>query len=358
MRDKLTIIIPTHNRPAILNRAVSYYASWDCQIIICDSSPEIVTIHNFKNIDHRHHFGESFSEKLYNALKVVTTPFVCLCADDDFLALHGILEGIIFLDKNDDYVSVQGRYVQFWSSGKFILSGPLYSKVYGLHLSQADPKERVIASANAGMHQILSLHRTNVLTKVFSVCQDVKIVTFAEYTSNLVGLFFGKHIMLPVFWMARDTATYTTYNYTQNNENTVVNKQQLSLFLQSKDGLRYKKNFSEMFSKTTTQSINEGEKLFDKAFFEVYLREELNKIKSITQQKSSKGFRSFIIELLPHKIKDWLKSNIYIYIKDWRKSKAYSFPFTERSTYISDWKSILKVIRRFKDLPIVDKQME
>lgn len=345
MRDKVTIVIPTHNRPAILNRAISYYSSWDCQIIICDSSPEIETVHKHKNVDHRHHFGESFSEKIYNALKCVTTSFVCLCADDDFLALHGIMEGITFLEKNDEYVSVQGRYVQFRSSGKFVLSVPLYTKAYGLHLCQDDPIERIIASANAGMHQILSLHRTNVLTNVFSVCHDVSVVTFAEYTSNLVGVFFGKHIMLPVFWMARDAATYTTYNYTQGNVNTVVNKQHLGLFLQSKDGLRYKNNFSKLFSRITHKSISEGEKLFTKAFFEIYLRDEKEMKKPGVLLKISKGIRSFIIGIFPNIIKDWLYS------------KKYSFPFIDKSTNTSDWKSMLKVIKIFNDLPIVERRM-
>lgn len=47
---------------------------------------------------------------------------------------------------------------------------------------------------------------------VFSICQDIAILSFAEYTSNLVGLFFGKHKILPMFWMARDAARYTSYN--------------------------------------------------------------------------------------------------------------------------------------------------
>jgi glycosyltransferase domain-containing protein len=343
MRDKVTVIIPTHNRPKILNRAVSYYSSWDCQIIICDSSSEIETLHNHKNIDHRHHFDESFSNKIYNALKGVTTPFVCLCADDDFLALNGVMEGITFLEKNDDYVSVHGRYIQFCYSGKSVLSWPLYPKAYGMHLSQDDPKERIVASANVGMQQLYSLHRTDVLKNTFLVCNDVTILTFAEYTSNLVGVFFGKHIMLPVFWMARDAARYTTYNFSSNDVNSVVDKKNLSLFLQSIDGLRYKKNFSELFSKITRQSINEGEKIFDKSFFEIYLRDEKKMIEPVALQKSISRFRSFIHGLIPQKIIDW------------RNRNTYPFPFTEKSTYKSDWKSIVKVIRKFKDLPIVEK---
>ena len=38
MKDKLTIIIPTHERHHVLARAIDYYSSWDCKIIIADSS--------------------------------------------------------------------------------------------------------------------------------------------------------------------------------------------------------------------------------------------------------------------------------------------------------------------------------
>jgi glycosyltransferase domain-containing protein len=345
MKDKITIVIPTHNRSAILNRAIFYYSSWDCQIIICDSSPEIETLHNHRNVDHRHHLGESFSEKIYNALMGVTTPFVCLCADDDFLTIHGIIEGINWLENNADYVSVQGRYVQFRFSGKFILSVPLYHEIYGMHFNQDDSKDRVIASANAGMHQIYSLHRTEVLKNTFSVCQDIKIITFAEYTSNLVGMFFGKHIMLPVFWMARDAERYTTYNFNLNDGdvNSIVKKQNLIHFLQSKDGLRYKKNFSGLFSKITHQSSGEGESLFNKVFFEIYLRDDLKIPKPLAQLKKVPWLRSFIKSLIPQIIKDWLNSN--------------RFPFTEEPIYKSDWESIVKVISKFKNLPIVEREI-
>lgn len=343
MRNKVTIIIPTHNRSAILNRAISYYTSWDCQVIICDSSPEIETEHRYKNIEHRHYCGGSFSEKIFKVLKSVTTPYVCLCADDDFLALNGIMDGITFLEENHEYISVQGRYVQFWSSGESVSVAPLYPKAYGMHLCQDDPRERIIASANAGMHHIFSLHRTTVLANIFSVCHDVSIITFAEYTSNLVGVFFGKHIVLPVFWMARDAATYTTYNYTEGNANTIVNKQQLGQFLKSKDGIRYQKKFSKLYSNITLQPISEGDKLFSKAFFEIYLHEEKKSTKMFILQKNKKWFRTLIIGLIPQIIKISLKKKIY------------SFPFTEKSIYVSDWKSILKVIRRFKNLPTVEK---
>lgn len=111
MREKLTIVIPIHNRHLVLERAISYYSLWDCEIIICNSSPVIKSLFNKNNFNHIHYADVNFSKKIYNVLKTVTTPFVYLCADDDFLALNGIIEGIDFLEKNNHYVSVQGRYL-------------------------------------------------------------------------------------------------------------------------------------------------------------------------------------------------------------------------------------------------------
>ena len=38
MSEKITIVIPTHNRHALIERALGYYKTFGCPVIVCDSS--------------------------------------------------------------------------------------------------------------------------------------------------------------------------------------------------------------------------------------------------------------------------------------------------------------------------------
>lgn len=360
MKDKVTIIIPTHNRPLLIGRAVAYYGKWDCRIIICDSSTEIQKI-NKKNIDHIHFPGEFFSQKIKHALELVTTPFVCLCADDDFLAYHGVLKGLEFLEMKQDYVSVQGKYVQFWLSEKIISCVPLYHRIYGMHINDSDPGQRIIDSANLGMHQLYSLYRTEILKKTFFVCGDEKAATLTEYSSNLVGMFYGKHIMLPVFWMARDAKRYTEYNVTLNNANTVIQKPQLKDFLLSEQGQQFRRKFCDLFSKVTGKPEIEANHLFDKVFFDIYLVDTPSKPVAKTSEISINQFskpwsiKSIVKEILPapvrKKYRQFTKSLVPKFILQRRNSRLYPFPFSEDQTYLNDWKEMTKIIKLHGSFP-------
>ncbi len=40
LNELLTVVLITHNRPAFLRRAVKYYSSLPCRIMVLDSTPE------------------------------------------------------------------------------------------------------------------------------------------------------------------------------------------------------------------------------------------------------------------------------------------------------------------------------
>ncbi len=352
MNDQLTIVIPTHNRPLPVKRAIDYYSRWGCRVIVCDSSLHFSKETGYENIDHLHFPGQNFSEKIFNALQLVTTPFACLCADDDFLSQDGIRRGMDFLDLNKEYVSVQGRYIQFWLAGKYIPCVPLYKPAFGNHFGEDSPEQRILSSARSGMHQLYSLHRTDILLHSFSICKDIKLPTLSEYSSNIVGMIFGKHIMLPIFWMARDRERYTEYNYTEANENTIMRRPQLRNYLLSVEGNPYKENFSKLYAKITGLGISDGNQLFDKVFFEIYLPDvnvstsEVVVKPRLVQKPGGFGnlIKSAIPSRLPGKIRSFMKSLIPKKLIDWRNSKLYPFPFMEEPAFSIDWEGMKKII--------------
>ena len=86
MKEKLTIIIATHNRPALIARALDYYMKWNCTIFVCDSSCDRPKFVDSPKIQVLHTPELLYNQKIHEALKKVITPYVCMSADDDFLA--------------------------------------------------------------------------------------------------------------------------------------------------------------------------------------------------------------------------------------------------------------------------------
>ena len=122
-----TIIIPTLERHDILLRAIDYYQHFDCNVLIADSSEKKFS-HKFSdNIIYKHLPKTAFAKKISEATKNVTTPYVCVSADDDYFIQSSLKTGACFLDDNPDYVSVQGRYYQFELIKNQVAFSPRYA---------------------------------------------------------------------------------------------------------------------------------------------------------------------------------------------------------------------------------------
>ena len=109
-----TIIIPTHERHDLLKISIDYYKNWSSNIVIADSSEKELSINLPDNFIYLHCPLANFGDKLNIAIAKVSTNYVAICADDDFLAISGIIQGIKFLDGNPNYVSVQGNIISFY----------------------------------------------------------------------------------------------------------------------------------------------------------------------------------------------------------------------------------------------------
>lgn len=117
---KVTLTLPTKNRPELLGRVLSYYAKMKASftLYICDSSdPEFADKMSevIEKFDHllslrRFCFPPSMggTRAVAMALSQVETPYAIFVGDDDFLIPDRVEEGVRFLDQNSDYSLVGG----------------------------------------------------------------------------------------------------------------------------------------------------------------------------------------------------------------------------------------------------------
>jgi len=115
LNELLTVVLITHNRPAFLRRAVKYYSSLPCKIMVLDSTVERPE-GDFSAVDYHHvpqfaYWG--MQAKLAYGVERLTTPYMVLAADDDFILHDSLAESVSFLDANQDYGMCHGYCLMY-----------------------------------------------------------------------------------------------------------------------------------------------------------------------------------------------------------------------------------------------------
>ncbi len=116
----VTIIIPSFNRPEYIKRSIKYYSLFDFMDVIYlegSDNPVDLDFSNYSNIKYKHIPGLSLGERTVQGLKQVKTKYVITCADDDFVPIQALLNGIKCLDSKD-YDVYLGDYWFFTSDEK------------------------------------------------------------------------------------------------------------------------------------------------------------------------------------------------------------------------------------------------
>lgn len=277
IKSQLAIIIPTHCRPLLVERALAYYGQFEVEVVVVDSSPQPMTMDLPRNIRYLHRPAKSFAERVGMALIELDKPFVALCPDDDFLAIDGIERGVKYLMDHADYSAVNGRYISFSANAASIEISVCYAETKDYSISSDDPSSRVFTAMDEYANTMYSVFRFNVMEQAIHLAKSVEEVTAVEISLVLIGSLLGKTHTLPVFWMARDVARYSDYvsldgqrYQAQNPISTLVPPTMVVTdwvsYLQSGSGKSLRKEFGNLFERVTTKSAEEGEALFDAAF--------------------------------------------------------------------------------------------
>ncbi len=274
-----TIIIPTLERHNVLLRSIDYYQHFNCNVFIADASARKINCEFPDNVIYKHLPGSSYGKRILETAKDVTTPYACLGPDDDYFLESGLKAGARFLDDHLDYVSVQGIYLGFKLIKNQVVFSPRYSRDASHYAVEAeDSFSRIVRAFNPHMHQLYSIHRTDLLIKSLQLSANISNPQIVEYTQPLVPMCYGKHKVLPILWMARDMYTFDPVRRQRNlteklkvgsvtshyrRYNQVVNK--IEDFLDSEECGLVKKKFRGVISKLVKDN-KESDKLFRAAF--------------------------------------------------------------------------------------------
>jgi glycosyltransferase domain-containing protein len=128
---------------------------------------------------------EVYTKKIHEALSLVKTEYVALCADDDFILHQGLEQGIKFLDNNADYVFYQGMAYFFQALGKRLALWPF---LYSADFNSDDWVTRVTASKNTVFYGV---NRTGVALKAFSLLQAQALVQNESAAGLIDAIFTG-----------------------------------------------------------------------------------------------------------------------------------------------------------------------
>lgn len=118
--NDFTLLIPTHQRAALLRRLLAYYerTSFPYDIVVADSSLKEIAEENERTCEHfsslrlRYLSFDPKTEifdKITETLAIIDSPYIALCSDDDFLATAASERAVLFLQEHADYAAVSGR---------------------------------------------------------------------------------------------------------------------------------------------------------------------------------------------------------------------------------------------------------
>jgi glycosyltransferase domain-containing protein len=355
-----SIIIPTHNRPKLLQRSIKYYEENlfnNFKIIIVDSSKKKFEYKFKKNFFYKFLKNNSFSSKIFVAIKDSKTKFVILCNDDDFISFSGLKKGINFLNKNKKYSSYQGEFISFRKLEKLNLITFLGAYVdtlkYNLNFNQKKKLDRIDSIYLKRPHWYNALHYRTNLKKSFEIAKKGKNIHFSEIIIPLIIGSKGFVKNSNYFWYAKDSNVYKSVEVVAQDKH----KKMLEEITNYKTNIRKEvdkfmvNEFSYNHSKLRPKFDNIILKYFDKYLFErknnykYSFLSNLRKIITSIIPLFLKNLIRIIINLLknrspqnsgPNKNYGPLKNSKSS--DDWNLMKRYIYHFSEKYDYKSIYK--------------------
>lgn len=206
---RLTILMPTRNRPALVQRAIHYYISCGAPMpmLILDSSDADNTLPAGAPAIKHLRFDPStpLYRKLLEGLDAVDTPYAVFWADDDFLVPRTLEECGGFLDAHPDYSAVHGQAGLFRIVSK---DRPAISAV-GPYLQTAvtgdTAAKRLKTWLSGGGTVFYSVQRTEKVAASIARCRDFGSgYHWGELAHGGLSIVQGKTAKLNLLYMLRE----------------------------------------------------------------------------------------------------------------------------------------------------------
>ncbi len=207
----VTVIIPEHKRPHHLKRLLEYYCASGIRTIVSDSSEAVFPfLHEFEDrIVYRHYPGMPLAEKLYRILPLIKTPFVFMCANDDFIVPAAVANIIDHLRQNPAYNSGQGIFTDFSFRDGKISTAIRYASTTNIDLNMHDAGERMQTLMSNYFQYYYCVFRSSVFQQVItSVMKDdkarIRNLVLLELYISIWSAIDGKHLIAPIYYASRE----------------------------------------------------------------------------------------------------------------------------------------------------------
>ncbi|MDN3657161.1 TIGR00180 family glycosyltransferase [Ferruginibacter paludis] len=232
MNTDISIIIPTHNRHGYLTRILEYYSLTDISLFVADSTakPYDINLASGK-LDRVHYFHlpqKSLTGKIAFILEKVRSPYVVMCADDDFIIPEALLKCISFLKDNEAFSSAMGNticYKKVPGACEKIDFLAMYTDRLSYRSQEEDPFKRLQQFFHSYRTIFCAVHRTDILKQAFRDAEQwIRNLFLNEYITAIYPLVKGHIIELPFLYQVREYTEYSDDKTTPNIDTVLLDK--------------------------------------------------------------------------------------------------------------------------------------
>lgn len=220
LRERFTMVLISHNRPAYLRRTLHYYRNFPASILVLDSSSQADTSlqNDYPQIDYRHLPQFTYTglqEKLGYGVSEVCTPFMAFAADDDFLLFDGMTRSVEFLEQNPDYGMCHGYGMMYVGHGTEVGFYRRDKRVQEDYCAD-DPAQRLVEFMGQFLPPFYAVTRTRLLQQWYALLPPGTRFEWQEIGHTFYLLANAKARILPIPYAVREI------NYGASEHNTNV----------------------------------------------------------------------------------------------------------------------------------------
>lgn len=206
--SKLTIVIPTYNRPDFLLRQIIYLSKWRVSVEIVDGSDNPLEsniqelIKKFPHINYRH-YKLSYPDRVFHACKRIQTPYAMCLADDDFYLQSGLASALNALEIDGCAVACMGQAVGFdrlLDKGYYFEYG---SNLIDYSITNEAPLERILQGVrNYRSATSYAVFRKSTFLNIWGRRDGVSCLEAVEYEHAIRTYLCGSLITTrSIYWL-------------------------------------------------------------------------------------------------------------------------------------------------------------
>jgi glycosyltransferase domain-containing protein len=191
--DICEIIIPTLNRHEYFQRVISHYRNFSYPVKIIDSSAEQYSFAELPpNIEYIHLPNYDFFEKVNFVLNQSKAKYIMLIADDDCVFESFLRKGVGYLEENDDFSLVTGKWFCFRDDNYIVHE--LYKSEHFRDCREDDAATRCQNYLSNFFMTFWSLYRKEPLSKIYRILGelDTYFIAMNEIIQAALISYYGK----------------------------------------------------------------------------------------------------------------------------------------------------------------------